>query len=149
MSWCPSSRATWLGFSPRLLRMRRRSAAPAHIQQSSGLMEQVMTLLVLSPFHPNLERDTATVAALRLGSFAVFSEEWEYIQLHQLTRIGCLSVQQDGGDGRDATRAGQVQRRRPGAHPVAGGARAAARDLRVQRRPRTDQCAHLQREQRT
>jgi hypothetical protein len=36
MSWCPSSRAHWLGFRPRLLRMRRRSAAPARYRKQAS-----------------------------------------------------------------------------------------------------------------
>ena len=39
MSWCPSSRAHWLGFRPRLLRMRRRSAAPAQDKQALQLVQ--------------------------------------------------------------------------------------------------------------
>lgn len=59
------------------------------------------------------------------------------------TRVGGLRIQQDGGDGGHAPRAGQVQRRGAGAHPVAGRPRPAPRDLRIQRRPRTDQRPHL------
>ena len=48
MSWCPSSRAHWLGFRPRLLRMRRRSAAPArHITHDTQYNARTYWLPIL------------------------------------------------------------------------------------------------------
>ena len=201
MSWCPSSRAHWLGFRPRLLRMRRRSAAPArHIahdtrcnartywppvlhtsaQRMANCRPRVRASLCVplrhccrwnrrhcQPCqfgnHIHVSREQSGCAHPQVWPTAaqrLLPRAWRWPtrrtgtapkptggacsrEQRGRTRVGGLRVQQDGGDGGHAPRAGQVQRRGAGAHPVAGRPRPAAGDLRVQRRPRPDQRPHL------
>jgi len=79
----------------------------------------------------------------RRREFAAYTETSMETAGDERTWVCGLRVQQDGGDGGQAARAGQVQCGGARAHPVAGGPRAAARDLAVQRRARAYQHPHL------